>query len=116
LAIKTALLLPFPAQGKPIMLNVKVVLASALASALVGSVIGFGAGQIAVRQHSSQVLTFYSDRYLNLYNNQYIWVGAISGFLFGVGQSCVLQLKAEDEKSRGLKKPPTVLSRDDHPL
>ncbi|MFM1843521.1 MAG: hypothetical protein RLZZ490_2264 [Cyanobacteriota bacterium] len=74
----------------PQTMNYRVVILSGITCALVGSVFGWGVGQIALRQHSSQMKTYMSQPYQMLYGRRFIWIGAVVGFAIGAGQASIL--------------------------
>lgn len=81
-------------------MNYKLVLVAGLVTSIVGGVLGWGMGQIALRQKPSQLRTSLSAGYQDLYNRQFIWLGALTGGLIGMGQECVRQLKDEEDRRR----------------
>jgi membrane protein YqaA with SNARE-associated domain len=83
------------------MINFKLMLASGVISALIGAMIGYGAGYLALNRHgSSQIHSYNSQSYERLYKHQFIWIGAIAGLLVGMGQSCVQQIKNQQEEEQ----------------
>lgn len=81
-------------------MNYRVVILSGIICALVGSVLGWGMGQVALRQHTSQMNSYVSLPYRNLYERRLIWMGAIAGFAIGAGQASVLgQRHHHDDES-----------------
>jgi hypothetical protein len=81
-------------------MNYRSVIATGLVTATIGATLGWGMGQIALRHSPSQLRTSLSDNYQNLYNRQFIWLGAIAGGLIGMGQNAVMQLKTQEDKQR----------------
>ena len=83
------------------MINPRTVFASGIISALIGAMIGYGAGYLALNRHgNSQIYRYNSQAYEQLYTHKFIWIGAIAGLLIGMGQDCVLQMKNEQEKEQ----------------
>lgn len=79
-------------------MNYRVVILSGIMSALIGSVFGWGLGQVAMRQRHSQMSDYISQPYQRLYGRRLIWIGAIAGFAIGAGEACVLsQRKRRDD-------------------
>jgi hypothetical protein len=74
-------------------MNYRVVFLSGVVSALIGSVFGWGMGQIALRQNNNQMNSYISQPYQLLYGQRLIWIGAIAGFAMGAGEACVLGQK-----------------------
>jgi len=80
-------------------MNYRVIVMSGVITALLGSVFGWGLGQITLRQRPSQMQITMSRPYRTLLGRRLIWFGAIAGFALGAGQACVLgEKKREDEK------------------
>ena len=80
----------------------RTIIVSGIITACLGSVFGWGVGQIALRQRPSQVQLTMSQPYRVLYQRRLVWFGAIAGFLLGAGQACVLgEKKREDEEAAG---------------
>ncbi|AIE74786.1 MULTISPECIES: hypothetical protein [unclassified Synechocystis] len=80
-------------------MNYRVVVLSGVMTALLGTVFGWGMGQIALRQRPSQVQVTMSQPYRIFYGRRLIWFGAIAGFVLGAGQACVLaERKREKEE------------------
>lgn len=77
------------------MMNIRLIFFSGIVTALIGSVIGFGAAQLGQRDFNH--LRYESQSYQNLYRN-YAWIGAGLGFVTGVGQACVRELKAQRDR------------------
>ena len=71
-------------------MNYRVIFLSGVISALLGSMFGWGMGQIALRQHHSQMNSYMSLPYRLLYGRRLIWIGAIASFAIGTGEACVL--------------------------
>ena len=83
------------------MINPRTVSASGIISALIGAMIGYGAGYLALNRHgNSQIYRYNSQAYEQLYTHKFVWIGAIAGLLIGMGQDCVLQMKREQEKEQ----------------
>lgn len=81
-------------------MNYRLILAAGVMTTLIGATVGWGMGQIALRRQTSQVQTYVSQSYHELYSRRFIWLGAVAGGLIGMGQASVLQLKrAEDRKN-----------------
>ena len=82
-------------------MNYRIVLLSGIVSALIGSGFGWGMGQIALRQHHSQINSYMSRPYRMLYGRRLIWIGAIVGFAIGAGEACILsQRHRSDDDQR----------------
>jgi len=81
-------------------MNYRLVIATGVVTAIIGATLGWGMGQIALRRSSSQIRTSLSANYHNLYNHQFVWLGAIAGGLIGMGQNSVMQLKTQEDKQR----------------
>jgi len=82
-------------------MNYRTVLLSGIMSALIGSVLGWGMGQIALRQRHSQMNTYMSQPYQSLYGRRLVWIGAIAGFVIGSGEAWVLgQRNRRDDDPR----------------
>ncbi len=79
-------------------MNIKLILASGVMAALIGTVIGYGIGRMTLLRNTSQVRSYYSQYYKNLYNNQFLWIGAGAGLAIGMGQECVRQMKQQQDK------------------
>jgi len=78
-------------------MNIILVLASGVISALIGAMIGLGIGNIALRQNTSQIRSHYSAYYENLYGRNFIWIGSGAGLVIGMGQECLRQMKQQQE-------------------
>ncbi|WLT37148.1 hypothetical protein NON20_14185 [Synechocystis sp. B12] len=68
-------------------MNYRVIVLSGVMTALLGTVFGWGMGQIALRQRPSQVQVTMSQPYRTFYGRRLIWFGAIAGFVLGAGQA-----------------------------
>lgn len=80
-------------------MNFKLVFASGVISALIGAMIGYGIGQIALTRNVSQIRSINSIYYQNLYGRNFAWIGAGAFFAIGMGQECLRQLKQEQEQN-----------------
>ena len=76
-------------------MNIRLILFSGVVTALIGSVVGIGAAQLGQRGFNH--LKFESASYQNLYQH-YAVIGAGIGFVAGVGQACVRELKAQRDR------------------
>lgn len=82
-------------------MNYRVVIVSGLVTAMLGSVFGWGMGQVALRRHRSQIQISMSRPYQELYRRRMVWFGAIAGFVLGAGQATVLgEKKRVDEEEK----------------
>lgn len=81
-------------------MNIKLVLASGVVSALIGAMIGLGIGNIALRQNTSQIRSQYSESYQSLYGRNFIWIGAVAGLAIGMGQESLRQLKQQQDNEQ----------------
>ncbi|MEB3227921.1 MAG: hypothetical protein VKJ27_06020 [Synechocystis sp.] len=82
-------------------MNFRIVLLSGIVCALIGSVFGWGLGEIALRQHSSQMNSYVSLPYRKLYGRRLLWIGAVVGFAVGAGQAGILsQRRPHDDDHR----------------
>ncbi len=82
-------------------MNYRIVIVSGVMTAFLGSVFGWGMGQIALRQRPSQVQVTMSQPYRIFYQRRLVWIGAIGGFVLGAAQACVLgEKKREDEEAK----------------
>jgi membrane protein DedA with SNARE-associated domain len=80
-------------------MNFKLVFASGVISSLIGAMIGYGVGHIALNRQPSQVRSIHSAYYQNLYGRNFVWIGAGAFFAIGMGQECLRQLKQEQEEN-----------------
>jgi len=80
-------------------MNFKLVFASGIISSLIGAMIGYGVGQIALTRNISQIRSIHSTSYQNLYGRNFIWIGAGAFFVMGMGQECLRQLKQEQDQN-----------------
>ena len=80
-------------------MNFKLVFASGVISSLIGAMIGYGIGHIALTRNVSQIRTIHSNYYQNLYSRNFVWIGAGTFFAIGMAQECLRQLKQEQEKN-----------------
>ncbi|MEY2985518.1 MAG: hypothetical protein RLZZ568_2135 [Cyanobacteriota bacterium] len=81
-------------------MNYRVVILSGILCAFIGSVLGWGMGEMALRQHSSQMSRYVSPAYRQLYGRRLIWMGAIVGFAIGAGQAGILSQRHHRDKNR----------------
>ncbi|MEB3312124.1 MAG: hypothetical protein VKJ02_18005 [Snowella sp.] len=79
-------------------MNIKLILASGVMAALIGTMIGYGIGRIKLLRGTSQINSYYSQYYKNLYSRNYLWIGAGAGLAIGMGQECVRQMKQQNDK------------------
>ncbi|MBD2618541.1 hypothetical protein H6G37_09965 [Synechocystis sp. FACHB-898] len=80
-------------------MNYRVIVLSGVMTALLGTVFGWGMGQIALRQRPSQVQVTMSQPYCTFYGRRLIWFGAIAGFVLGAGQACVLAERKKEKEA-----------------
>jgi membrane protein DedA with SNARE-associated domain len=80
-------------------MNFKLVFASGIISSLIGAMIGYGIGHIALNRNVSQIRSINSTYYQNLYGRNFMWIGAGAFFAIGMGQECLRQLKQEQEQN-----------------
>lgn len=80
-------------------MNYRAVIMSGIMTACLGSVFGWGAGQITLRRNSGQVQTTMSQPYQNLLQRRMIWIGAIAGFVLGAGQAGILAEKKREDQA-----------------
>jgi membrane protein DedA with SNARE-associated domain len=80
-------------------MNFKLVFASGIISSLIGAMIGYGVGQIALTRNISQVRSIHSTYYQNLYGRNFVWIGAGAFFAIGMGQECLRQLQQQQEQN-----------------
>ncbi|MEH2316474.1 hypothetical protein [Nostoc sp.] len=76
-------------------MNIRLIFFSGFITALIGSVIGLGAAQLGQRDFNH--LRYEGKSYQNLYRN-YALMGAGLGFVAGVGQACVRELKVQRDR------------------
>ena len=81
-------------------MNFKLVFASGVIAALIGSVIGYGIGNIALLNNTSQIRSVYSEYYKNLYGRNFIVIGALGGLAIGMGQECLRQMKQQQDNEQ----------------
>jgi hypothetical protein len=81
-------------------MNYRLILAAGVMTSLIGATVGWGMGQIALRRQSSQVQTYVSQGYQELYGRRFLWLGAITGGLIGMGQAAVLQFKRAEDREK----------------
>ena len=74
-------------------MNYRKVLLAGIISALMGTVFGWGLGEIAMRQRESQMRTYISQPFRKLYTRRLIFITTFMGFMVGSGEACVLGQK-----------------------
>ncbi|ARV61516.1 hypothetical protein BZZ01_25365 [Nostocales cyanobacterium HT-58-2] len=76
-------------------MNIRLIIFSGIITAFIGAVIGLAAAQIG--QRSFDQLKYESPYYKDLHK-KYSLIGASLGFIIGVGQECVREMKAQREE------------------
>ncbi len=75
-------------------MNIRLVVFSGVITAFIGAVIGLAAAQIGQRNFNQ--LKFEGQYYQDLHN-RYALIGASVGFVVGVAQECVREMKSQQE-------------------
>ncbi|MBD2773204.1 hypothetical protein ICL16_14285 [Iningainema sp. BLCCT55] len=75
-------------------MNIKLIIFSGIMTALVGAMLGLAAAQIGQRGFNQPK---FEGQYYQDLHNRYTLIGAGLGFIVGVGQECVREMKTDRE-------------------
>jgi hypothetical protein len=77
-------------------MNIKLIIFSGIVTALIGSVVGLAVAHIGQKEFNQ--FKYESQVYEDLYQKYYGFIGAGLGFVIGVSQECVRELKEQRDK------------------
>lgn len=85
-------------------MNVRLIGFGSIVSAIIGGCLGFSMADLAYTSNPSQITNPIEEKYQRLDYN-WVYIGAVSGFVIGMGQEMVRELKkdADNEEKESEK-------------
>lgn len=78
-------------------MNIRLITFGSLLSAIIGAVLGLSMADLSYTSNPSQILNPVEEKYERM-NYQWVYIGAIGGFVIGIGQELIREINQQQEK------------------